>query len=106
MLSKPAESHSITLVLSNKQAPIAGLLLRQLYGSNILLVLEFTEEILPLTDVLPLCTLCWVVDTFFGDSRVAQVLQLGQFGQSASRNDLSDDDATVIDVEQRTSGKR
>jgi len=63
-------------------APIAGLILRQLYGggsNNLLWGLEFAEEILPFTDVLPLCTLCWVVDTYFGDSRIAQVLQLGQY---------------------------
>jgi hypothetical protein len=38
-------------------APIAGLALRSLYGSNVLFVLEFTEEILPFTDILPLATL-------------------------------------------------
>ena len=36
-------------------APIAALLLRQLFaGSNVVALLEFTEEILPFTDVLPL----------------------------------------------------
>jgi len=84
-------------------APIAGILLRQLYGSNLLLGLEFVEEILPLTDVLPLCTLCWVVDTFFGDSQVAKILQLGQYS-SQRRNDLSTMDA--IDVERRDDSKR
>lgn len=38
-------------------APIAGLALRTLYGSNVLFALEFTEEILPFTDILPLATL-------------------------------------------------
>jgi hypothetical protein len=38
-------------------APIAGTLLRSLYGSNILFVLEFAEEILPFTDILPLATI-------------------------------------------------
>lgn len=38
-------------------APIAGLALRSLYGSNILFALEFAEEILPFTDILPLATL-------------------------------------------------
>jgi len=84
-------------------APIAGILLRQLYGSNLLLGLEFLEEILPLTDVLPLCTLCWVVDTFFGDSQVAKILQLGQYSFQR-RNDLSTMDA--IDVERKDDSKR
>jgi hypothetical protein len=38
-------------------APIAALALRSIYGSNILFILEFAEEILPLTDILPLATL-------------------------------------------------
>jgi hypothetical protein len=38
-------------------APIAGAILRSLYGSNLLFVLEFTEEILPFTDFLPLATI-------------------------------------------------
>eukprot|EP00566_Odontella_aurita_P023288 CAMPEP_0113548796 /NCGR_PEP_ID=MMETSP0015_2-20120614/13083_1 /TAXON_ID=2838 /ORGANISM="Odontella" /LENGTH=209 /DNA_ID=CAMNT_0000449447 /DNA_START=45 /DNA_END=671 /DNA_ORIENTATION=- /assembly_acc=CAM_ASM_000160 len=61
-------------------APIAGLGLRSLFGSNILFALEFTEEILPFTDILPLATLCWVVDTYYGDSNVAKALGIGAFG--------------------------
>ena len=38
-------------------APIAATVLRNLYGSNILFGLEFAEEILPFTDVLPLATI-------------------------------------------------
>jgi uncharacterized protein involved in cysteine biosynthesis len=38
-------------------APLAGFILRSLYGSNILFALEFLEEILPFTDVLPLATI-------------------------------------------------
>lgn len=38
-------------------APIAGLALRSLYGSNVLFALEFLEEILPFTDIIPLATL-------------------------------------------------
>lgn len=38
-------------------APIAGLALRSIFGSNIVFVLEFAEEILPFTDILPLATL-------------------------------------------------
>lgn len=60
-------------------APIAGLLLRNLYNSNVLLGLEFTEEILPFTDILPLATICWVVDTFFAESTSAKLLNLGVY---------------------------
>ncbi len=41
-------------------APIAATILRNLYGSNILFGLEFVEEILPFTDVLPLATIWYV----------------------------------------------
>ncbi|GKY97489.1 hypothetical protein MPSEU_000707200 [Mayamaea pseudoterrestris] len=60
-------------------APIAGLLLRSLYSSNILFGLEFAEEILPFTDILPLATICWVVDTYFAESPLAQLLNIGSY---------------------------
>jgi hypothetical protein len=78
-------------------APIAGLLLRSLFhGSNIVFALEFTEEILPLTDVLPLATVCWVVDTFFRDSSVASLLQLGRY---AASSEIRIDRSYPIDVD-------
>ena len=61
-------------------APIAALLLRQLFsGSNIIFLLEFTEEILPFTDVLPLATICWIVESFFGEGNLARALKIGEF---------------------------
>ena len=63
-------------------APIAAIILRQLFqGSNIVFILEFLEEILPFTDVLPLATLCWVIDTFFSGSNLARALRIGQFAR-------------------------
>lgn len=42
-------------------APVAAILLRSLYGnSNIVFVIEFFEEFLLFTDILPLATICWV----------------------------------------------
>ena len=38
-------------------APIAALVLRSLYGSNVVFALEFVEEVLPYTDALPLATI-------------------------------------------------
>ena len=74
-------------------APIAATLLRNLYGgSNVVFLLEFGEEILPFTDILPLATICWVVDTFAPESGLARLLQLGDCrpgGQVASK--YSDD---------------
>ena len=40
-------------------APVAALGLRSLFQSNTVFALEFAEEILPFTDVVPLATICW-----------------------------------------------
>ena len=59
-------------------APIAATILQNLFGSNrVLFFLELTEEILPFTDIIPLATFAWVVDTYFGESNVAELLNLG-----------------------------
>lgn len=76
-------------------APIAGLILRSLYGSNIVFALEVAEEILPFTDILPLATICWVIDTFFVDSSLAQLLQLGRY---RTRTDDPASSSTIIDI--------
>jgi hypothetical protein len=77
-------------------APLAATLLRSLFGgSNVILILELAEEILPFTDVLPLATICWVVDTFLVDSELAKLLQLGIYRSDAK---LMTDDEQVIDV--------
>jgi hypothetical protein len=69
-------------------APIAALLLRQLFaGSNVVALLEFTEEILPFTDVLPLATICWIVESFYGSSNLARVLRIGRY---SDREDAKD----------------
>jgi len=61
-------------------APVAALALRSLFqGSNVVFALEFLEEILPFTDILPLATICWVVETYYGDSDIAKTLQIGLF---------------------------
>ncbi len=80
-------------------APIAAVLMRNLfYGSNIVLVLEFVEEVLPFTDILPLATLCWVLDTFFGESDAARALGLG----SNRRVDLQDNSAIDVTAQSGT----
>jgi len=61
-------------------APIAATALRSLYGgSNVVFVLELLEEILPFTDIIPLATLCWFIETFYGNSDLAKLLQIGSF---------------------------
>jgi hypothetical protein len=76
-------------------APIAALLLRQLFaGSNIVFLLEFAEEILPFTDVLPLATICWVVESFFGSGKLARALKIGEYASNKA-------DADFIDIDVR-----
>jgi hypothetical protein len=58
------------------------------------------KEILPLTDILPLATLCWVVDTFYAGSDVAKLLQVGRFGTVVNGSDR----ASAIDVESTIEG--
>lgn len=83
-------------------APIAALLLRQLFsGSNIVFLLEFAEEILPFTDVLPLATICWVVESFFGDGRLAQVLGIGQYAPPDGSMEGSQSKYASVNLEKR-----
>lgn len=61
-------------------APLAATLLRSLFfGSNVVFLLEFGEEILPFTDIIPFATICWVVDTLAPTSGLAKLLQLGDY---------------------------
>ena len=72
-------------------APIAALLLRQLFaGSNIVFLLEFTEEVLPFTDVLPLATICWIVESFFATGKLAQALKIGEYSSDRPGKDFID----------------
>lgn len=62
-------------------APAAAFLLQNLYpgSSRFVFAFEFVEEILPFTDILPFATICWVVDTYFPKSSVADVFRLGDY---------------------------
>lgn len=77
-------------------APIAATVLRNLYGNNnILFGLEFAEEILPFTDILPLATICWVVDTYLPESDIAKLLKLGSYSSKRLQEDSIDVTAEV-----------
>lgn len=73
-------------------APTAALLLRNIYGSNVVFALEFAEEFFPYTDALPLACICWVVDTYFAESEAAKVLQLGIYSSKEREYDASTPD--------------
>jgi hypothetical protein len=65
-------------------APVAALILQNLYpgSSKFVFLFEFAEEILPLTDFIPFATICWVVDTYYPESSIADVFQLGNYNDS------------------------
>jgi hypothetical protein len=81
-------------------APIAGLILRSMYGSNVVLIFEVAEEILPFTDFLPFATICWTVDVFFADSEIARALRIGQH-RSTSPEAIADE--SVVNGERPSS---
>jgi hypothetical protein len=54
---------------------------------------------LAFSDILPLATICWTVDTFAPDSDVAKFLNVGNYGNSQARASTSfDDGMDAIDV--------
>eukprot|EP00536_Pseudo-nitzschia_multiseries_P006366 jgi/Psemu1/296223/fgenesh1_pm.134_\ len=62
-------------------APALGFILQNLYpgSSKFVFFFEFAEEILPLTDFIPFATICWAVDTYYPDSTIAELFQLGNY---------------------------
>lgn len=71
-------------------APIAAIALRSLYNnSNIVFVIEFIEEFFPFTDILPFATICWVIETFYQDSYIAQTLRIGAYSSSYDSKESS-----------------
>lgn len=87
-------------------APLAATLLQnQFGGSKAVFFFEFAEEILPFTDIIPFATLCWVIDTYFPESDVAGVFQLGKFraNEALSREAI---DVSAEAFEENTTRRR
>jgi uncharacterized sodium:solute symporter family permease YidK len=87
-------------------APLAAVALQKLFGgSKAIFLFEFAEEILPFTDIIPFATICWVVDTYFPESDIAGIFQLGSYKQGAasapSTSDAIDTTAEVLDTRDR-----
>jgi hypothetical protein len=70
-------------------APVSALLVRRVFASNLLAIVDFAKEALPFTDVLPLATLAWVLYYVLPESSAARALGLG-VAEPASRSDASD----------------
>lgn len=84
-------------------APVAAWMLRSIFGSNnVLFLLEFAEEILPFTDILPLATICWVVDTYYRDSNLAKFLQLGNYAAADAANATTNIEPNLLSDDRNT----
>ena len=82
-------------------APLAATALQNLFGgSKVIFFFEFAEEILPFTDIIPFATICWVIDTYFPESDIAGVFQLGKYS-GAAQAEAIDTTAEVIDTRER-----
>lgn len=57
-------------------APISALILRFLFQSDTIAALDFVKEILPLTDIVPVASLAWLLETAFPESFAARALGL------------------------------
>jgi len=57
-------------------APTSAFILRQLFGSDILAAVDFIKEALPFTDIIPVATIAWSLETFAPDSKVAKAIGL------------------------------
>ena len=71
-------------------APIAALGLRSLYGSNVIFGLELVEEILPFTDIIPLATICWCIESFVPEGDLAKALGIGNYGPNMNTGTVID----------------
>lgn len=71
-------------------APIAALGLRSLYGSNVIFGLELVEEILPFTDIIPLATICWCIESFAPEGDLAKALGIGNYGPNMNTGTVID----------------
>lgn len=75
-------------------APVSALLVRLLYGSNVLAAINLVEELLPFTDVIPTATIAFLLEFFFGKAELVEEAQPQQ-RQGGRRIDISD----VVDIE-------
>lgn len=55
-------------------APIAALVMQQLFGSKVLTAASAAKEVLPFTDALPLASLAWACKNVYPDSSLAKLL--------------------------------
>jgi len=62
-------------------APAEALALRGMFQANGLMVLGLLEELCPFTDLLPLATIAWFLETFLPDHPLSRMLGIGRAGR-------------------------
>ena len=71
-------------------APVSALLVRLLYGSNVLAAVNLLEELLPFTDVIPTATIAFLLEFFFRKAEAEEEAQQPQHRQDGRRIDIAD----------------
>jgi len=81
-------------------APVSALLVRLLYGSNVLAAVNLLEELLPFTDVIPTATIAFLLEFFFRKAEAEEEAQQPEQRRDGRRRtdigDVVDIKATVI----------
>jgi len=72
-------------------APTSAVLLRQLFKSNSLAGIDFVKEALPGTDIIPVATIAWAIETFAPDSPLAKALGIQDPSQPPPGSGTSED---------------
>ena len=90
-------------------APLSAVLVRLLYGNNVLAAVAFLEEILPFTDVIPTATIAFVLEVFFRKAEEDDFLKKQQQqqngrggGEAGVRRRSSSSSNNIIDVKATT----
>lgn len=90
-------------------APLSAVLVRLLYGNNVLAAVAFLEEILPFTDVIPTATIAFVLEVFFRKAEEEDFLKKQQQqqngkggGEAGVRRRSSSSNNNIIDVKATT----
>jgi len=75
-------------------APVSALLVRLLYGSNVLAAVNLLEELLPFTDVIPTATIAFLLEFFFRKAEAEEEAQQPKQRRDVRRTDIGD----VVDI--------
>jgi hypothetical protein len=70
-------------------APISSFLLYTIFGSTGIAALDFTKEILPFSDLMPVATIAWLLQNYYSGAPITGFLGLhksGQFGHDDHDN--------------------